>query len=402
MEYDIIIIGGGLAGLYTAYNIKNKYPDKKYIILESNKRDYIGGRIGNETFYGEEIVVGAGVGRKDTDELLIKLLDNLHIKYNEFIVKMNYSKELENIIDIKKYLKFLRSKYNKTYSGHTFKQFGMKILGKKLYDAFVSSSGYRDYENEDVYETLYHYQMEDNASGWTGLHINWKELVKKLCDKIGRHNILTSVKVDKLTKIKDCLIEVEANENRKLFIGKQVIIATRINTIQKLLPKIPIYKEIIGQPFIYIYAKFDTKSSLIMKEIVKTYTIVPDPLQKIIPISDSVYMIAYADNKNAELLSEYKENTKANREYFENELEICLGLLPNTLHIIAIKDYFWPVGTHYYKPLKNGESRVKFIKEAQHPDKDECILVVGEVVSRRHGWTEGALESVNAILKDIK
>jgi hypothetical protein len=402
MEYDIIIIGAGLAGLYAAYNIKNRHPDKKFIILESNKRDYIGGRIGNETFYGEEIVVGAGVGRKDTDELLIKLLDNLHIKYNEFIVKMNYSKELKNVVDIKKYLKFLRGKYKKIYSGQTFKQFGTKMLGKKLYDDFVSSSGYSDYENEDVYETLYHYQMEDNASGWTALHINWKELVNKLCDKIGRNNILTSIKVDKLTKISNCLIEIEANKNRKIFLGKQVIIATRINTIQKLLPKVSIYKEIMGQPFIYIYAKFDSKSSLIMKEIVKTYTIVPDPLQKIIPISDSVYMIAYADNKNAELLSEHKENTKLNREYFENELQLCLGLLPNTLHILAIKDYFWPVGTHYYKPLKNHESRIKFIKEAQHPDKDDCIIVVGEVVSRRHGWTEGALESVNSILKDIK
>ena len=402
MEYDIIIIGAGLAGLYTAYNIKNKYPNKKFIILESNKRDYIGGRIGNELFYGQEIPVGAGVGRKATDKSLIKLLDDLNIKHNEFIVKMNYSKELDNIIDVKKYFRFLRGKYNKTYSGQTFKQFGTKILGKKLYEAFVISSGYTDYENEDVYETLYHYQMEDTWTGWTALHINWEELVQKLCDKIGQHNILTSVKVDKITKLENCAFEVQANDNHKLFLGKQLIIATRINTIQKLLPKMPLYKEIMGQPFIYIYAKFDIKSSLIMKEVVSTYTIVPGPLQKIIPMSDSVYMIAYADNKNAELLSEYKENTKSNREYFENELEICLGLLPNTLHIIAIKDYFWPVGTHYYKPLKNHQSRVKFIKDAQHPDKDDCILVVGEVVSRKHGWTEGALESVDAILKNIK
>jgi len=85
-DYDIIIIGAGLAGLYAAYNIKNKYPDKKLVILESNKRDYIGGRIGNETFYGQEIVVGAGVGRKDTDKLLIGLLHELDINYNEFIV----------------------------------------------------------------------------------------------------------------------------------------------------------------------------------------------------------------------------------------------------------------------------------------------------------------------------
>lgn len=400
-EYDIIIIGAGLAGLYTAYNIKKKHPDKKLVILESNQRDYIGGRIGNEMFYGQEIVVGAGVGRKETDKLLIQLLHDLHIKTKEFTVNMNYSKVLQHVVDVKKCFRLLRSKYNKTYSGQTFKQFGTRILGKKLYQSFVSSSGYADYENEDVYETLYHYQMEDTWSGWTALHINWKDLVQKLCDKIGRQHILTSVKVEKLTKLDNGLVEVLMNK-QKIFLGKQVIIATRINTIQKLLPRMQIYKEIMGQPFIYIYAKFDAKSALIMKQTVSTYTIVPGPLQKIIPMSASVYMIAYADNKNAELLSEYKENTKPNCEYFENELEMCLGLLPNTLHIIAIKDYFWPVGTHYYKPLKNHESRVKFIKDAQHPDKEDVILVVGEVVSRRHGWTEGALESVQAILKNIK
>lgn len=402
MVYDIIIIGAGLAGLYTAYNIKRLYPDKTFVILESNKKDYIGGRIGNDMFYGEEVVVGAGVGRKQSDKCLINLLRDLNIKYSEFVVKMNYSGRVGNIVDVKKHFSFLRGAYNKTYSGQTFKQFATKILGKKLYTDFVISSGYSDYENEDVYETLYHYQMQDTIAGWTALHINWGELVDRLCDKIGNHHIMTSVKVDKLTKTGDVLIEVSANDNRVFFTGKQVIIASRINTIQKLLPNCPIYKEIVGQPFIYIYAKFDMKSSSIMKEMVNTYTIVPGPLQKMIPISDSVYMIAYADNKNAVLLSEHKENTRVNRDYFENELEICLGLNENTLHIIAIKDYYWPVGTHYYKPMKHHESRVKFIKEAQHPEKNDSILVVGEVVSRKHGWTEGALESVHSILKSIK
>jgi hypothetical protein len=402
MEYDIIIIGAGLAGLYAAYNIKRLYPDKTCVLLESNKKDYIGGRIGNDTFYGEEIVIGAGVGRKQSDKCLINLLRDLNIKYSEFVVKMNYSKEMGNVVDVKKCFSFLRGAYNKTHSGQTFKQFATKILGKKLYTDFIISSGYSDYENEDVYETLYHYQMQDAVNGWTALHINWEEIVDKLCDKIGKHHILTSVKVDKLTKMSDGLIKVGANDNRVCFTGKQVIIASRINTVQKLLPNCPIYKEIVGQPFIYIYAKFDMKSSAIMKEVVNTYTIVPGPLQKMIPISDSVYMIAYADNKNAVLLSNYKENTKANRDYFENELEMCLGLPPSTLHIIAIKDYFWPVGTHYYKPMKHHESRVKFIKEAQHPDKNDSILVIGEVVSRKHGWTEGALESVHSILKSIK
>jgi protoporphyrinogen oxidase len=49
-QYDIIIIGAGLAGLYSAYNIKQMYPKTNLLVLESNKRPYIGGRIGNDFF----------------------------------------------------------------------------------------------------------------------------------------------------------------------------------------------------------------------------------------------------------------------------------------------------------------------------------------------------------------
>ena len=64
MIYDIIIIGSGMSGLYTAYNIKKMSPNTSFLILEKYKRQWIGGRTSNETFYGTEIVTGAGIGRK--------------------------------------------------------------------------------------------------------------------------------------------------------------------------------------------------------------------------------------------------------------------------------------------------------------------------------------------------
>jgi len=151
-DYDIIIIGAGLAGLYAAYNIKNKYPDKTFVILESNKRDYIGGRIGNETFYGQEIVVGAGVGRKDTDKLLIQLLHDLHIKTQEFTVNMNYSKELSHLVDVKKVFRFLKGKYNKTHYGETFTPFNISnaynyLLQHKLHFVLCYENPNIDFRN---------------------------------------------------------------------------------------------------------------------------------------------------------------------------------------------------------------------------------------------------------------
>jgi hypothetical protein len=137
-----------------------------------------------------------------------------------------------------------------------------------------------------------------------------------------------------------------------------------------------------------------------MKEYIKGYTIVPGPLQKIIPMEpdNGVYMIAYNDNKNAVVLKNHLKNTIENRELYEKLLEKSLGIPDNSLHIIALKDYYWPIGTHYYKPLNKElyKNREDFIDTAQHPEKG--VLVVGEAVSRNTGWTEGALESVKTVL----
>ena len=159
-------------------------------------------------------------------------------------------------------------------------------------------------------------------------------------------------------------------------------------------------QSIVGTPDIQPdrFSKFDKKSNDIMEQILTTYTIVPGPLQKMIPFSNGVYMIAYTDNKKAEYLKTYIENTPKNRVFFEKEVEKALDIEPNSLKIIAIKDFYWPIGTHYYEPLNTQKykNRSEFIRDAQHPEK--CLLVVGEAVSRRQGWTEGALESVHAVL----
>ena len=137
-----------------------------------------------------------------------------------------------------------------------------------------------------------------------------------------------------------------------------------------------------------------------MKKYVQGYTVLPWPLQKIIPMDadKGVYMIAYNDNKNTLVLKNHLANNEKNRELYCRLLEASLGIEKNTLQLISIKDCLWSVGTHYYKPLdtKKYSSREEFIYNAQHPESN--ILVVGEVVSRDQGWVKGALQSVKSVL----
>jgi thioredoxin reductase len=405
--YDIIIIGSGMAGLFSAYNIKKISPNSSFLILEKHKKQWIGGRTSNEMFYGTQVVTGAGVGRKEKDKLLIKLMNEIGVKYKQYETAINYSQTFTPV-DIVKIINKLKGEYNKHPELHnkTFKDFFIKTLGEKLYKTFIISAGYTDYENADLYETLYNYGIDDNKSGWTGLHIPWKNMVDKLYHIIGKNNFRFSSDVDEIKKIKEkpCLFQIKT-ANGTLYHCNKVIVATTITGIQKLVPgadkKTSLYQQIHGQPFLRLYAKFNKESAEIMKKYVTSYTIVPGPLQKIIPIdaNKGVYMIAYSDNYYATLQKKYLDNTVENRDLYCDLIEESLGIPKGILKITAIKDYYWPIGTHYYEPLKGHiKTRNEFVYKAQHPEKG--MLVVGEVVSRDQGWTEGALESVKSVLDE--
>lgn len=404
--YDIIIIGSGMAGLYAAYNIQKMSPSTSFIVLEKYKKNWIGGRTSNDVFYGTRIVTGAGVGRKKKDKLLIHLLNELDLPYEEFPFNPHYSSEMDRIVDVKKVIEQLKLEYNKNKNRKriTFKEFSKPVLGDKLYNDFLVSAGYTDYENEDAFDVIENYGMDDNACCWKGLYINWKQLVATLRNKIGPGKIKASMNVVSIKKTREnpCLFSVETDKEI-VFESNKVIVATTIDSIKQILPgassKNSIYNEIKGQNFLRLYGKFSKKSSEIMQEYVKGYTIVPGPLQKIIPMNANkgVYMIAYSDNANATFLKKYLEDTPKNREIFCRLLEKALGIPNKSLELVAIKDYYWPIGTHYYTPLSDKyENREEFIHKAQNPEKG--ILVVGEVVCDNQGWTNGALASVKAVL----
>jgi hypothetical protein len=404
MNTNIVIIGSGIAGLYSAYTIKKNYPSMSFVILEKHPKKYVGGRIGNDTFYGTEIVTGAGIGREHKDVLLQQLLMELHIPINTFPISCNYALTIDSIVNIEKTIQLLKTEFvkNRTaYTHLTFSQFAKKVLGLKLYSHFVETTGYSDYERADIWQTLTDYGMDDNKFQSIGFKVNWNELTKRLMDEIGHEHFIFSQNVVRISidKMNNNRYLIETN-TAKAYVCDKVIVATTIDSIRTLFPQHSIYSQIEGQPFIRIYGKFTKRSAMIMQQHVSKMTIVRGILQKIIPINPmkGVYMIAYSDNKSAKVLLSLSDNTETNRQELCRLLEKALDIQPNELDLIAIKSYYWHIGTHYYKPLDQTAyaSRKKFIDIAQHPANN--ILVVGEVVSRNQGWVEGALQSVNDVL----
>jgi len=410
--YDTIIVGAGIAGLYAAYKIKKTDPKKSILILEKSPKSAIGGRAGTRPFHGSNVAIGAGVGRKSKDHLLIKLLRDLEIPYHEFLAQTHYANSIAKPCDVAKIFSLLRTEYNRQKEHwnrvkQPFSTFAKTILGLSEYKLFATCSGYTDYENADIYDVLYNYGFEDNFTNWTALSIPWNDVIQSLIAKIGEKNIHCSKEVSKIQSetINDKSIYAVSFTNKTThYFAHQVILATTANSVRQLIGG-SIYREIQGQSFLRVYGKFAKDSIPIMKQWVPKTTIVSGPIHKIIPINpdEGIYMIIYSDNQSADRLVKYSaENTPENRDTLCRLLERAIGMsirgLGSPLKMIAIKSFYWPIGTHYYKPLNREiyENRQTFIRIVQNPSPG--LYVAGEMISMDQGWVEGALDSVEKIL----
>ena len=410
LYYDIIIIGSGMSGLYTALKVKKLCPDLSFLVIERD--ELFGGRAYDFRFENTDVVTGAGIGRKNKDKLLLQLMKDFKIPINVFETQHNYSNSIYPPCEVKSTFTYLKKMYenenkNKVTKNHeTFKQYAKNILGEDAYNHFVVCSGYSDYEKEDVYDVFYHYEFDDNYNKWLGFSVPWKTLVDKIVASLGK-SIINNTEVTKIYK-EDNYFEVSTksnstntNKNTKYYCEK-IVIATDIdaltNLIHNISPNPSLYYQIKGQPFLRLYAKFSKDSIPYLKEKINGVTVINGPMQKVIPMDPDkgVYMIVYSDNGDADFFKKYFKNNEKNRTTLNGLLEKSLEL-QGKLHIENIKDFYWKNGTHYYTPLtSNFKTRQEFIKVAQRPDKN--ILIVGELISIHQGWVEGALESVNITL----
>jgi hypothetical protein len=407
-EYDIIVVGAGIAGLYSAYKIRHMAPHISILVLEGKKKKYIGGRISNDTFYGTVINNGAGIGNRNHDVILMKLLHDLKIECPDFTVTSQYAKTLHPVVDIKRIYLHLKDVYKSApekYKGYTMKEFTTKTIGMSLYKKFVTCSGYADYTDMDCRDFFYDYGFEHMYDSWTGVKVPWKRLVDTLCKKIGEDHIKASSKVVSIDEDKQSgWFHMETKQGQS-YVCRQIILATTITSALQLIPGAKqhdsLYRQIHPRAFLRMYGKFDKTSAFLMKQLVPITTIVPGPIHKILPVDKEkgIYQIAYTDSEGAQYFHRKNrlENTEQTREFWCRMLETSLGLERDTLYLVGIQDYYWPVAEHYYEPLREPfKTRREFLSQAQHPMKN--MLVVGEMVCTYPGWTEGALESVEAVL----
>lgn len=394
---NIIIIGAGIAGLYTGYKLKKEKIDDFLILEKSNK---IGGRMGLFDFENTMVSIGAGVGRYKKDKILKKILKELNLEYSIFDSHTKVF-DVKKEINVQKTMNFLKIKYKNEKDNLflSFKEFSLKYLEKEHYKKFILSTGYTDYENSAVVDVLENYGMDDNYGKLKIMKINWNDLLNNLTNLINVDNIRLNSEVKKIEKTNK---KYKISTKDGVFITNKVVIATEINFLHKIF-KNSIYDYVKSQPFLRIYVKIhpdDNKiASVIFKNINNGTIFIDSPLQKIYIVDENkgVYMVSYSDNKNAIKSNKFSIKEIEN-EIIKNLSEKFTNF--NSFRIIKIIKFYWKSGTHYFTPQSMiYPNRKLFINKLQNPQKN--IYVVGESVALHQGWSNGALETVHNIFNNL-
>jgi len=381
---DIIIIGGGLSGLY-ASKLTGGF------ILEKEKT--LGGRVSHDNWYGEQVSMGAGIFRT-SDRILPSLLNDFEIPYS---YKYNPIYSTMNRCDVVKTFQWLRTMWKKNQQhippSTTFKKVAESFLGRTSYETFLHSTIYNDYENESAESILndpsHFSDYEEGKYGYTDLH----QLIVGL-SSIVPHQTETEV-IHILKDKKSCEIHALYKGKKVIYQCKRIIMATTISTA-RLLFSHPLLKLINSSPTLRIYGAFRKQDIPLLQKVIKGHTFVSFPIHQIIPIypERGIYMIAYCDEQYANELSTVSD-TVEHRSILSRLLEESFKIPPHSFELESIHPGYWDEAVHYINPSVPITTRKKMLHTIQH--LYPRVRFVGEIVSEDNGWMEAALESVEKI-----
>jgi hypothetical protein len=430
MIYDLVIIGGGIAGLNTIYQYLNKLkPTKnipKILLLEAQPR--IGGRVytvkkNNQTYE-------SGAGR----------FSKLHTALFDLIKEFNLESKLYPIPSEKLFI----SKNDptnqiilKTQSEKAVKELEKLIKEKKLTEEYLTSKTLFQIAKElEKDSTGIVYQLNEMYPYYSEIHVmNAKDsliLLKRdfvnklqyyvlgggleqIIDKM-HEKIKNKITIKLNSKVVDILeqdnlfnIKVEnqkpsstsKNQEVLTYQARKIVMALTSHGLQQL-PFIQKQKELYSlvklsspRPLYRFYIKY--KTPFLAKSIVTD-----SELKFIIPYNkDGLVMITYTDGpftkywRKLYLQSEEKVVKMISKKLKE--------ILPN-VQIPAVEwidgdSAYWTYGAHYWLP------RTKYIDSNELENKirrpSPNVWIIGEAFSNHQAWIEGSLETSNKAVKEL-
>ena len=405
---DILIIGGGISGLYLAYNLIKKTNHKVLLFERSSE---LGGRIRTDKL-GETVIEMGAARFSNKHKLLLSLLkdlklDNQKIKlpkeidyyYQNKKIKYDIGKKLKKLIHYKK-------KYSQTYLENiNLLQYCQEIFGTKESEKLKSMFGYdAEFIKLNAYSALEMFEQDllGDKIDYYILKDGLIQIIHKLEEILNSSKRVKIYKNANVMSVYNNKIEVEIKTIKKKYSGKKIVFSIPLADIQKyeLFRDYEYLNSVEGIPLLRIYAKYpkDKKNKVWFHNIKRTIT--DKKIRHIIPINyeEGVIMISYVDYDLAEMWNNWCIlGDKVLNQKITDQISIVFAQkIPEP---IEYKYYFWQNGVHMWK---TNHSMNSIYQKLLKPFPDQQIYITNEAFCKHQCWIEGCLKMVKDVFKSMK
>jgi monoamine oxidase len=409
--YDIIIVGGGIAGLRAA--IEAKKINKKLSILVLEKYKATGGRMYtvHEKVDGQPIQYESGAGRiHSSHKKLLSLIKHygFHtIPLSDKTLWRPYGSSISEPDNFDQIWGAMCEVYkelpDKVKRQKTLRELAISTIGPEQASALLEHYPYRaelEIANADssidLYKSLF-------SGGFTVLQEGFSTLIEAITKDAKKQGIefKYNIEVERLQFI-DETYTVKTTEAKE-FKCKRVILAVpqkSLSQIHPFSPDHPLVKAVRMEPLMRIYSVYPSAEWFPQNKVVTN-----SPLRYVIPVNPNTGLImsSYLDSRDIENWAglHKKENHQKLVQKIQNETAALFPehAIPEPLYT---KAHLWQEGCSYWLPSDADYRQLS--REALHPmpATHPNLHIIGESFSTKQQWIEGAIEHADELIASIK
>lgn len=400
VDLDLIVVGAGLAGLWTAIRYLEARPAARVVVLEASER--VGGRVATH----REAVPGkgryqweAGAGRIPVHHRrVVGLIKKYGLTFRPW--GPSHLAGFKELVDI--YLRPLESLGSRVLGQRTLSEVMRQVYGPEstaLARRFPYWAEFETLRADCALDALLRGALAPGVI-YGGCAEGLSELVERMAADIVQRGgeIRKGVAVRAIVSVKGKAKGIDVSTKGGTLRASRVVVAIPADVMRRVggIRSLGFLRRLGSEPLMRVYAVFPTRKDLGGAWFTaKDRRVVADGVRFFIPMDAErgLAMISYTEGRDTRrwLRMEEMERTRA----ILGELR---ALFPDreVPEPLLVRYHLWPAGCTYWLP---GDYDVHDVaRQALQPMPGVPLYVCGESVAVEQAWMESALESAEGAI----